>query len=106
MIGLGAWSFSVEVSENGYTRLLRVDSVVHLVLHVSLAMMIVGGITFLMSFAGCLGALRENICLLKLVSLNVLYEGRSSRRAALSDKLTEILFYSIPLCFCSYSSER
>lgn len=68
MIGLGAWSFSEEVSEYGYTRFLRVDSAVHLVLHVSLAMMIVGGITFLMSFAGCLGALRENICLLKLVS--------------------------------------
>lgn len=68
MMGLGAWSFSEEVSENGYTRLLQVDNVIHLVLHVSLAMMIVGGITFLMSFAGCLGALRENICLLKLVS--------------------------------------
>lgn len=73
MIGLGAWSFSEEVSEYGYTRLLRVDSVVHLVLHVSLAMMIVGGITFLMSFAGCLGALRENICLLKLYSFMLLF---------------------------------
>lgn len=68
MIALGAWSFSEEVSENGFTKLLQVDSIVHLVLHVSLAMMIIGGITFLMSFAGCLGALRENICLLKLVS--------------------------------------
>lgn len=69
MIGLGAWSFSEEVSEYGYTRLLRVDNVIHLMLHVSLAMILVGGITFFMSFAGCLGALRENICLLKLVSL-------------------------------------
>lgn len=73
MIGLGAWSFSEEVSEYGYTRLLRVDSVVHLVLHVSLAMIIIGGITFLMSFAGCLGALRENICLLKLYSFMLLF---------------------------------
>lgn len=69
MIGLGGWSFSEEVSEYGYSRFLRVDSAIHLVLHVSLAMMIIGGITFLMSFAGCLGALRENICLLKLVSI-------------------------------------
>lgn len=73
MIGLGAWSFSEEVSEYGYSRLLRVDSVVHLVLHVSLAMMFIGGITFLMSFAGCLGALRENICLLKLYSFMLLF---------------------------------
>lgn len=68
MIGLGAWSFSQEVSEYGLTRLVQVDNPTHLVLHVSLAMMFIGGITFLMSFAGCLGALRENICLLKLVS--------------------------------------
>lgn len=74
MIGLGAWSFSEEVSENGFTKLLQVDNIVHLVLHVSLAMMIIGGITFLMSFAGCLGALRENICLLKLVSSKILFK--------------------------------
>lgn len=73
LIGLGAWSFSEEVSEYGYTRLLKVDSVVHLVLHVSLAMIFVGGITFLMSFAGCLGALRENICLLKIYSFMLLF---------------------------------
>lgn len=73
MIGLGAWSFSEEVSEYGYSRLLKVDSALHLVLHVSLAMIIVGGITFLMSFAGCLGALRENICLLKLYSFMLLF---------------------------------
>ncbi|KAG9509239.1 Tetraspanin-33 [Fragariocoptes setiger] len=73
MVGLGGWSFSEEILEVGLTRLPRASNVLHLVLHVSFAMMFVGGITFFMSFAGCLGALRENICLLKLYSFMLLF---------------------------------
>ena len=42
------------------------------VFNISLSLVFFGVIIFSMSFAGCLGALRENLCLLKLYSLMLL----------------------------------
>ena len=64
-MGLGVWSFLEEYPE---TDLKKFQNVADLFVHISLALMILGMIVFWMSFAGCLGALRENLCFLKLVS--------------------------------------
>jgi len=69
-IGLGVWSILQEYNET--STLLNIDTVLDAILHISLALIFVGMIIFSMSFAGCLGALRENLCLLKIYSLMLL----------------------------------
>lgn len=64
-MGLGAWSFLEEYPE---TDLKKFQNIADFFVHISLALIILGMIVFWMSFAGCLGALRENLCFLKLVS--------------------------------------
>lgn len=53
-------------------------------------MMAIGSIIFLVSFAGCVGALRENLCLLKVVSKTSL---------AACCKVSYVCHYMIKLLF-------
>lgn len=66
MVGIGGWSF---LEDYNYKGLPEVNSAFELFVNISIAVMVIGGIVFIISFAGCLGALRENRCLLKFVSL-------------------------------------
>lgn len=65
LITLGAWSFLEEYNDT----LISIRNVFDVILHISLAIIVFGTIVFSMSFAGCIGALRENLFLLKIVCL-------------------------------------
>lgn len=69
LITLGAWSFLEEYNDT----LISVRTVFDVILHISLAIIVLGSIVFLMSFAGCIGALRENLFLLNLYSTMLLF---------------------------------
>lgn len=65
LIGIGLYAFMDKWKLTGWVKL---DTVYDVILNVSLVLMIMGGVVFIVSFAGCVGALRENTCLLKFVS--------------------------------------
>lgn len=67
-LSIGLWSF-FEKWQSDWTP----DSIYDVILNISLIVLITGLIVLLVSFAGCLGALRENNCLLKFYSLCLLF---------------------------------
>lgn len=67
LIGVGLYAF---VDKWQATGSVRVENVYDVILNISLVMVIAGAVVFVVSFAGCVGALRENTCLLKFVSIN------------------------------------
>ncbi|KAL7301909.1 hypothetical protein TKK_0005506 [Trichogramma kaykai] len=69
LIGVGLYAF---VDKWHMTGSLRVENVYDIVLNISLVMIIAGAVVFVVSFAGFVGALRENTCLLKFYSLCLL----------------------------------
>ncbi|XP_059621235.1 tetraspanin-33-like [Phlebotomus argentipes] len=69
LIGVGFYAFVDKWQVTGW---LKVDNFYDVILNISLVMIIAGGVVFVVSFAGCLGALRENTCLLKFYSMCLL----------------------------------
>lgn len=69
-ISVGLWSFFEKWQHDWAS---PVDSVYDVILNISLVVLITGFVVLIISFAGCLGALRENNCLLKFYSLCLLF---------------------------------
>jgi tetraspanin-33 len=69
LIGIGLYSGLDKFQATG---LIKLDTYYDIILNISIVMVLSGAIVFIVSFCGCLGALRENTCLLKFYSLCLL----------------------------------
>lgn len=69
LLAIGLYAFKDKWESTGSVRL---ESFYDVILNISLVLMIAGVVVFVVSFAGCLGALRENTCLLKFYSMCLL----------------------------------
>ncbi|XP_045533552.1 tetraspanin-33-like isoform X1 [Pieris brassicae] len=69
VVSVGLYAF---IDKWQATGLIKLDTLYDLILNVSLLIALMGGVVFIVSFAGCIGALRENTCLLKFYSLCLL----------------------------------
>lgn len=67
LIGIGTYAF-LDKWPDMVNGLIKVETIYDVVLNISLVLIIAGGVVFVVSFAGCVGALRENTCLLQFVS--------------------------------------
>ncbi|XP_017055015.1 tetraspanin-33 [Drosophila ficusphila] len=71
LLGIGIYAFRDKWEEaNGSVRL---ENFYDVFLNISLVMILAGMVIFMVSFFGCLGALRENTVLLKLYSMCLLF---------------------------------
>ncbi|XP_052772415.1 tetraspanin-33-like [Mya arenaria] len=62
MIAIGVWAF-IEKNKYYYQ---QIETIYDIFLDLSILLIIVGGFIFIVSFAGCVGALRENLCFLRV----------------------------------------
>ncbi|XP_055382878.1 tetraspanin-33 [Condylostylus longicornis] len=69
LMGIGVYAFMDKLQSTGWVRL---ETFYDVILNISLVMIIAGALVFIVSCAGCLGALRENTCLLKFYSMCLL----------------------------------
>ena len=65
MIGVGGWAY---YEKNKFYH-ADTSSMYDIIFDVSIVMIVIGFLIFSITFFGCLGALRENVCLLKTVSI-------------------------------------
>lgn len=70
LFGVGLYALNEKWQSNG---LIKVDTIYDVVLNISLVLIIIGGVLFIVSFTGFVGALRENELLLRFVSSNSIY---------------------------------
>lgn len=68
-IAVGMYAF---IDKWQATGLIKLNTIYDVVVNVSLLITLLGAVVFIVSFAGCVGALRENTCLLKFYSLCLL----------------------------------
>ncbi|KAI0229695.1 Tetraspanin-33 [Lamellibrachia satsuma] len=75
LIGVGSWGFSEKQRYGDGTVYHEDFDFYQIVFDLTIVMIILGIVVFCLSFAGCLGALRENVTLLKIFSytLSVLF---------------------------------
>jgi len=64
LIAIGVWAF---IEKNRFYH-KEVQTIYDVIFDLSIIFFVVGFIIFILGYAGCIGALRENICLLKFVS--------------------------------------
>lgn len=69
LIGVGAYA-AIENWKQGQS--FRLENVFDVIFNLAFLLVILGGVVFIVSFAGCIGALRENMCLLRFYSLTLL----------------------------------
>lgn len=66
MIGIGIWAYLEK--QKYYNK--EIESVYDVIFDLAIIFLVLGAVIFILGYAGCIGALRENVYLLKFVSIS------------------------------------